>query len=285
MLEKLPFGRTGHDSTRLLFGAAAFGEVTQAEADHTMELVLESGINHIDTAASYGASEQRIGPWIAKYRDRFFLASKTEERSYAGARDSIHRSLDLLHTDHLDSLQLHAVIEDGELEQALGPGGALEAAIEARSQGLLRYIGITSHTLHAPQIHLRALDHFDFDSVLLACNYMLMQNSAYAADFEKLLAVCQTRNVAFQMIKTLQRRPYGDGPHTHATWYLPFDTQPEVDLAIHWALARPGVFINTAGDIHVLPKVIDAANRYQGKPTDEQMETMLRQQDAIPLWE
>lgn len=285
MIEKLPFGRTGHDSTRLLFGAAAFGGVTQAEADHTMELLLEAGINHIDTAASYGASEERLGPWTAKYRDRFFLASKTEERSYSGARDSIQRSLELLHTDHLDSLQLHAVIEDGELEQVLGPGGALEAAVEARSQGLIRFIGITSHTLHAPVIHRRALEHFDFDSVLLPCNYMLMQNPAYAADFDVLRAVCQTRNVAFQMIKTLQRRPYGDGPHTHATWYVPFDSQPEVDLAIHWALGRPGTFINTAGDIHVLPKVIDAANRYHGKPSDEQMEKMLREQEAIPLWE
>ena len=285
MLEKLAFGRTGHDSTRLLFGAAAFGEVTQAEADQTMELILKSGINHIDTAASYGDSELRIGPWTAKYRDRFFLASKTEERGYAGARDSIHRSLDLLHTDHLDSIQLHAVIEDSELEQALGAGGALEAAVEARSQGLVKFIGITSHTLHAPQIHLHALKHFDFDSVLLPCNYMLMQNPAYAADFNALLAVCQTKNVAFQMIKTLQKRPYGDGPRTHASWYQPFDTQPEVDLAIHWALGKPGVFINTAGDIHVLPMIIEAANRYHGKPTDAQMEEMLRQQDAIPLWQ
>jgi aryl-alcohol dehydrogenase-like predicted oxidoreductase len=284
MLETYPFGRTGHDSTRLLFGAAAFYEVTQAEADRTMEVVLASGINHIDTAASYGLAELRLGPWTGKYRDRFFLASKTEERSYAGARAGIRRSLDLLHTDHLDSLQLHAVLEDHELEQALGPGGALEAAVEARSQGLLKFIGITSHTLHAPAIHLQALQRFDFDSVLLPCNYMLMQNPAYAADFEALVTLCQTRKVAVQMIKTLQRRPYGDRPHNYATWYEPFDTQPEIDLAIHWALGQPGVFINTAGDIHLLPMVIDAAKGYRGKPTDEQMETMLHEQEAAPLW-
>lgn len=284
MLDKLPFGRTGHESTRLLFGAAAFYDVTQGEADRTMELVLESGINHIDTAASYGISEQRLGPWIEKYRDQFFLASKTEERGYTGARESIRRSLELLRTDHLDSIQLHAVIEDAELEQALGEDGALRAAIEAREEGLVRFIGITSHTLHSPVIHLRALEHFDFDSVLLPYNYLLMKNPQYAADFEALMKVCQAKNVAVQLIKTLTRRPYREGEQTHATWYQPFDTQPEVDLALHWAWSMPGVFINTTGDIHVLPLIIDAAGRYRGKPSDEQMEAMLASQAALPLW-
>jgi aryl-alcohol dehydrogenase-like predicted oxidoreductase len=284
MIEKLLFGRTGHASTRLLFGAAAFGGVTQEEADRTMELLLAAGINHIDTAASYGDAELRLGPWTKKYRDRFFLATKTEERGYAKARESIRRSLELLQTDQLDSIQLHAVVEDEELEQALGTGGALEAAIEAREEGLVRFIGITSHSLHAPVIHRRALEFFNFDSVLLPCNYMLMQNSQYAADFEALVKICQEKNVAVQMIKTMQRRPYGAGPETHATWYQPFDTQPEVDLALHWALSRPGVFINTAGDIHVLPKILAAAERYQGKPSNEQMEQMLREQQAAPLW-
>lgn len=284
MIEKLMFGRTGHLSTRLLFGAAALGGVTQAEADRTMELLLETGINHIDTAASYGNSEERLGPWTAKYRDNFFLATKTGERTYTKAREQIHRSLELLHTDHLDAIQLHAVIEDGEFETAMGPGGALEAAIEARAEGLVRFIGITSHTLHAPVIHRMALERFDFDSVLLPYNYMLMQNPAYAADFETLMGICQAKNVAVQLIKTAQRRPYAEGERTHATWYKPFETQPEIDLAIHWALARPGVFLNTAGDIHILPKVLDAAKRFKGKPSDEQMEAMLKEQEAAPLW-
>jgi len=284
MIEKLPFGRTGHISTRLLFGAAAFSLVTQAEADQTMELLLQSGINHIDTAASYGDAELRIGPWMTRVRDQFFLASKTGERTYSGARDSIRRSLERLQTDRLDLVQLHAVIEDTEFEAATGKDSALQAAIEARQAGLVRYIGITSHTLHAPVIHRMALERFDFDSVLLPFNYMLMQNEQYRRDFEMLMDICQARNVAVQVIKTNQRRNYGDSPHTHATWYLPFDTQPEVDLAIHWALGRPGVFINTSGDIHVLPKIIEAANRYQGKPSDAQMENMLREQEAEPLW-
>lgn len=285
MIEKLMFGRTGHMSTRLLFGAAAFGNVSQAEADRTMELLLETGINHIDTAASYGQAELRLGPWTAKYRDRFFLATKTEKRTYTEAKEQIHRSLELLHTDHLDAIQLHAVIGDDEFEKAMGPGGSLEAAVEARLQGLVRFIGITSHTLHAPVIHRMALERFDFDSVLLPCNYMLMQNKQYATDFETLMGICKSKNVPMQMIKTVQRRPYAEGERTHATWYKPLETQPEVDLATHWALARPGMFINTAGDIHILPMMLDAAKRFTGSaPTNEQMDAMLREQEAAPLW-
>lgn len=284
MIPKLLFGRTGHLSTRTLFGAAAFYNVTQAEADQTMELLFQYGINHIDTAASYGDSEIRLGPWIEKHRHEFFLASKTGERTYEKARAEIRRSLERLRTDHLDLIQLHAVIEDEELEQALGPGGALEAALEAREEGLVRFIGITSHTLHAPVIHRKALERFDFDSVLLPYNFMLMQNPQYRADFEALERMCKERNVAMQLIKTAQRRPYGDGPHTHATWYQPFDDPKALTLAIHYALGREGAFINTAGDIHVLPKILEAASNFEKAPTDEEMLAMLKEQQAEPLW-
>jgi len=179
MINKLPFGKTGHLSTRTLFGAAAFYQVTQAQADKAMEVLFEYGVNHIDTAASYGDSEIHLGPWIEKYRSHFFLASKTGERYYKEARESIHRSLERLRTDHLDLIQLHAVVEDSEWDAATGPGGALEAAIAAREEGLVSSIGITSHSLHAPAIHLKSLERFDFDSVLLPYNYMLMQNPAY----------------------------------------------------------------------------------------------------------
>jgi aryl-alcohol dehydrogenase-like predicted oxidoreductase len=284
MIPKLQFGRTGHMSTRTLFGAAAFGGVTQAEADRTIDILLKYGVNHIDTAASYGDAELRLGPWIEKYRQHFFLATKTGERSYAAAKVEIHRSLERLRTDHLDMIQLHAVVEDAEANQALGTGGALEAAVEARAQGLVRFIGITSHTLHAPMIHLNALKLFDFDSVLLPCNYMLMQNSQYRADFETLEKVCEEKNVAMQMIKTAQRRPYGDGPHTHATWYAPFTDPQAIDLVTRWAMGHPGKFINTAGDIHILPLVLESASRYGNTPTDAEMEAMLKEQDAEPLW-
>ena len=163
MIPKLAFGRTGHLSTRTLFGAAALGGVTQAETDQTMEVLMKYGVNHIDTAASYGESELRLGPWIEKHRQEVFLASKTGDRDYTAARVSIRRSLERLRTDHLDLIQLHAVIEDEELEESVGEGGALRAAIEAKEEGLVRFIGITSHTLHAPALHLHALKHFDFE--------------------------------------------------------------------------------------------------------------------------
>ena len=284
MIEKRLFGNTGHMSTRLVFGAAALGEVTQAEADQTLDVLLAAGINNIDTAASYGEAELRLGPWMPAHRSQFFLASKTGERAYQPAYDSIRRSLERLQTDHLDLIQLHAVLEDQELDQATGTGGALQAAIDARREGLVRFIGITSHTLHAPAIHRMALERFDFDSVLLPCNFMLMQNPQYRLDFEALVKICQAKNVAMQVIKTNQRRNYGDEPHAFATWYLPFDTQPEVDLAIHWALSIPQVFINTSGDIHILPMIINAAGSYRGRPSDEQMERMIQEQAAAPLW-
>jgi aryl-alcohol dehydrogenase-like predicted oxidoreductase len=284
MIPKLTFGRTNHLSTRTLFGAAAFSQVNQEEADRTMEVIFQYGINHIDTAASYGDAEIRLGPWIKKYRKEFFLASKTEERQYQAAKESIHRSLERLNTDHLDLIQLHAVIEDEEMETALGPGGALEAAIEARQQGLVRFIGITSHTLHAPVIHRQSLERFDFDSVLLPYNYMLMQNLQYVADFEALTKVCRQKNVAMQLIKTLQARPWGERPHTSATWYEPFTEPKFVELATHWALGRSGTFVNTAGDIHVLPLVLEAASRFEKAPTEAEMQAMLQKTGAEPLW-
>jgi aryl-alcohol dehydrogenase-like predicted oxidoreductase len=285
MIPKLTFGRTGHLSTRTLFGAAAFSEVSQAEADRTMEVLYKYGVNHIDTAASYGDAELRLGPWIARHRNDFFLASKTGDRTYIEAKESIHRSLERLQTDHLDLIQLHAVIEEDEWNLALGPGGALEAAVEARQQGLVRFIGITSHTLRAPMIHQRSLEKFDFDSVLLPYNFMLMQNPTYAADFEALFALAQDKNVAVQLIKTAQRRPWNDLPHFAATWYEPFTDQASMDQAIHWAMGRSGAFINTAGDIHVLPKILEAASHFDQVPTTAQMLAMIQSQTAEPLWD
>jgi aryl-alcohol dehydrogenase-like predicted oxidoreductase len=284
MIPKLTFGRTGHLSTRTLFGSAALSEVSQADADRTMEALYKYGINHIDTAASYGDSELRLGPWMASHRNDFFLASKTGERTYKEAKESIYRSLERLQTDHLDLIQLHAVIEDDEWNLALGPGGALEAAVEARQQGLVRFIGITSHTLRAPMIHQRSLERFDFDSVLLPYNFMLMQNPTYATDFENLFELAQAKNVAVQLIKTAQRRPWSNQPHFAATWYEPFTDQASIDLAIHWAMGCSGAFINTAGDIHVMPKILEAASHFDEVPSNAQMQAMTQSQTAEPLW-
>jgi aryl-alcohol dehydrogenase-like predicted oxidoreductase len=284
MIPTQPFGRTGHTSTRIIFGAAALGRVTQGEADQTMELVLQNGINHIDTAASYGDSELRLSPWLVRQRDRFFLATKTGDRTYQDARDSIRRSLERLRVSQLDLIQLHNLAEPEEWDTAMGPDGALRAAVEAREEGLVRFIGVTGHGLGIAKMHLRSLERFDFDSVLLPYNYVLIQNPAYAADFEALVARCAQRNVAVQTIKSITRAPWGDRPHTAATWYEPLADQADIDRAVSWVLGRPGVFLNTVGDIHVLPKVLDAANRLQRRPTDSEMAAMLQEQHLEPLF-
>jgi len=284
MIPKMQFGRTGHESTRTLFGAAALGGVTQAEADQTLEVLLKYGVNHIDTAAFYGHAEERIGPWMKAHRQDFFLATKTGERTYEKARVEIHRSLERLNTDHVDLLQLHAVIEDDEMEIALGPGGVLEAALEARDQGLVRFIGITSHTLHAPVIHMRALERFAFYSVLLPYNYPLMQIPEYASNFNRLAEVCREKNVALQTIKSICRRPWGDSQRFAACWYMPLTDQPAVDKAVSYILGRPQLFLNTVGDIHVLPKVLEAASSFQALPSDAEMAALVAEQEMLPLW-
>lgn len=283
MIDKAPFGRTGHLSTRVIFGAAALGSVTQAEADQTLELLLEYGINHIDTAASYGESELRIGPWMPQHRDKFFLASKTGDRTYEGARDSIRRSLQKLRVDQLDLIQLHYLVDPQEWETAMGAGGALEALVEAREQGLVRFIGVTGHDLIVAKQHRRALERFDFDAILLPYNFMLMQNPAYAAEFEEVVALCQQRNVAVQTIKSIARGAW-NGAHTAATWYEPLTEQDAIDKAVHWVLGRPGVFLNSVGDIHLLPKVLDAAARFQSRPSDAEMQAELERTGTTPLF-
>jgi aryl-alcohol dehydrogenase-like predicted oxidoreductase len=284
MITRSAFGRTGHLSTRTLFGAAALGNVTQAEADATLEVLLQHGVNHIDTAASYGDSELRIGPWMKRHRQRFFLATKTEQRTRQAARDSLRRSLERMQTDSVDLIQLHSLSDPREWEVALGPGGALEACIEAREQGLVRFIGLTGHGVTIAAMHRRALERFDFDSVLLPYSYVLMQNPHYAADVEALLAVCRERNVAVQTIKSLVRQPWEGGPQTRATWYEPLEDQPAIDAAVHWVLGNPQVFLNTVGDIHVLPRVLESAGRFVARPSDSVMQAMLAEQAMAPLF-
>lgn len=278
------FGRSGHRSTRTIFGAAALGDVTQDEADFTMELLLRYGVNHIDTAASYGESELRLGPWLERQRGDFFLATKTGERTAQAAYDQIRRSLERLRVDQVDLIQLHNLVDPTEWETALGPGGALEAAIRAREEGLTRFIGVTGHGTTVAAMHMRSLERFDFDSVLLPYNYPMMQNPAYAADFEALLALCQERGVAVQTIKAITRAPWGDQPHTAATWYEPLRDPAAIDTAVHWVLGRPGVFLNTVGDITVLPLVLDAADRFRKRPSDEAMKELMERQALEPLF-
>lgn len=283
MIERRPFGRTGHMSTCTLFGAAALGRVTQDEADKTIELLLDQGVNHIDTANSYGESEKRLGPWTGRYRDTFFLATKTEERTYAKAKEHLHRSLDLLKTDHIDLWQMHVMVKPDEWEVAMREGGALEAFIEAKEQGLTRFIGVTGHYTVAGWMHKRSLERHDFDSVLLPYNYAMMQNPTYRENFEDLMQLCAARNVAVQTIKSCTRGPWATEQRTAATWYEPFTEQSEIDTAVHWVLRRPGIFLNTPGDIHLLPKVLDAARRFVPGPQAE-LDPAMEALEPTPLF-
>ena len=284
MIPKARFGRTGHMSTRTLFGAAALGSVTQDEADRTLDLLLEYGINHIDTAASYGESELRIGPWMAQHRNDFFLATKTGDRTYEKAKESIHRSLERLRVSSVDLIQLHYLVEPNEWEVAMGPGGALEACIEARDQGLVKYIGVTGHDVAVVERHFQSLEQFDFDSVLLPYNYIMMQNPQYVADFEALMALCTEQNVAVQTIKSIALRPWGDEEHVYSTWYRPLTDAGEIETAVHWVLNRPGIFLNSASDITLLPKVLEAASNFQFLPSTEPLSRQLAELEPVPLF-
>jgi aryl-alcohol dehydrogenase-like predicted oxidoreductase len=271
MIPVQPFARTGHESTRILFGAAAIGNVSQDEADQTMELIREHGINHIDTAASYGDAELRLGPWMETHRDEFFLATKTGERTRAEAYAEIGRSLERLRTDRVDLIQLHNLVDEDEWQTAFSAAGALEAVVQAKDEGLVRFIGVTGHGVTVAAQHLRSLGEYPFDSVLLPYNFPMSRNASYIADFEALVEVCAERGVAVQTIKAITRGPWGDQNQTANTWYEPLTDQGAIDTAVSWVLGRDGVFLNSVGDIHILPKVIDAAERFTQRPTDEQM--------------
>ena len=285
MIPQLPFGRTGHSSTVTLFGAAAIGRVTQAEADRTLEILLDYGVNHIDTAASYGEAEVRIGPWLEKHRDRFFLATKTNEREYETAKAQIHLSLERMRVDQIDLIQFHNLGHPDDWDMAMGENGALEAAKEARDQGLVKYIGVTGHGLKIAAFHSRSLEAFDFDSILLPWNIQLKQNSQYATDFDRVVGQARARGIAVQTIKSLARGPWATTPKNRSTWYQPLEDQADIDRAVHWILAQKDLFLNTASDINLLPKVLDAASRFDGKgPSDEEMAAMVMEQRMTPLF-
>jgi aryl-alcohol dehydrogenase-like predicted oxidoreductase len=284
VIAKAPFGSTGHESTRTIFGAAALGSVSHGDAERTLETLLDHGVNHIDTAASYGDSELRIASWLARHRDSFFVATKTGKRDYAAAREEIRRSLDRLGVDRVDLLQLHNLVDVIEWEFALREGGALEAAIEARDEGLIRFIGVTGHGLTVARMHGRSLERFPFDSVLLPYSYIQMRDRRYATDFEELAATCTERGIAIQTIKSISLAPWDGRTSTASTWYEPLREQADIDLAVHWVLGRPGIFLNTAGDVTLLPKVLDAARRFDSQPPDDALEDLASRRKLVPLF-
>src|SRR5882724_7014259 len=271
MIAKAPFGATGHDSSRVIFGAAALGEVTQQEADEALPLLFEHGVNHIDTAASYGDAELRLAPWLREHRDKFFLATKTGERGYTAARDEIRRSLERMGVDQVDLIQLHCLVHPDEWDLAMGEEGALRAAVEARDEGLVRFIGVTGHGLTVAAMHLCSLERFAFDSVLFPYSHVIMRDETYAPDVRRLLATCRERTVAVQTIKSISRGPWGSKEQSTATWYEPLVEQEHIDLAVHWVLGEPGILLNSAGDLGLLPRVLDAAERFSTRPEDAEL--------------
>jgi aryl-alcohol dehydrogenase-like predicted oxidoreductase len=280
----LPFGRTGHESTRVLFGGAALAQVTQDVADRTLEVLLQHGVNHLDLAASYGDAELRVKPWLRAHPDRFFVATKTSGRTARAAREDLERSLDRLGVDHVDLWQLHSLADPIEWDTALSPGGAIEAAVEARDEGLVRAIGITGHgTQIAAQIR-RSLERFDFDSVLLPCNYLTLQLPYYRENFEAVVDACGRRRTAVQTIKSIALRPWLGRPHTHSTWYEPLQAQEDIDPAVWWVLGRPGIFLNSVGDVDLLPKVLDAASRFEAVSSDAEMRALVERVGPEPIF-
>jgi len=271
-MEKRRLGRTGHLSTVVTFGAAALGRVSPAETDKAMELALAHGVNHIDVAPSYGEAELRLGPWLAKHRQEFFLGCKTQERGKEGARAELHRSLERLRVDSFDLYQIHAVGDMAELDKVLAPSGAIEAIVKAKEQGLVRFIGITGHGHQAPAVHAEALRRFAFDTVLLPLNFVLWANADYRRDFQALLKLAAEKDVGIMVIKALARRPWGEREHAYHTWYEPFDDQPSIERGVRFVLSQNVTTLISSGDVRLLPLILQAAERYRPLSTAEQAE-------------
>ena len=286
MIASSPFGRTGHASTRVIFGAAALGAMRQDRADGVLATLLEHGVNHLDTAIDYGESELRIGPWMAEHRHRFFLATKTHERTADGARASLERSLERLQVDSVDLIQLHNLVEPDEWELAHGPGGAVEGLVRAQEEGLVRHLGVTGHGNRIAGMHLRSLERHPFASVLLPFSYVGLQDPAYRADVEALLERCAADQVAVQTIKAVGRRRWPDGyDGPRFSWYEPVTDPAAITRAVHWVLDHPGLFLNTSSDARLLPAILEAAAAPGARPSDEAMQADIAEQGIEPLFD
>jgi aryl-alcohol dehydrogenase-like predicted oxidoreductase len=286
VIDRRSFGRTGHLSSRVIFGAAALSRMPQERADGVLGVLDEFGVNHLDVAASYGDAELRLAPWLATRRADFFVATKTGERDGAGARGSLERSLQRLGVDTIDMIQLHNLVEPAEWEVALGPGGAAEALVLAREEGLVRWIGVTGHGTRIAAMHLRSLERFDFDSVLFPLNYILMGNHAYRHDFEALVEVCRQRHVAMQTIKAVARGRWPDeaaGPRS--SWYEPLRDPGAIDRAVRYVLSRGPFFLNSSSDATLLRPILESAARAEESPVADEMEADVTALGITPLFD
>ncbi len=278
MIARQAFGRTGHTSSRIIFGAYALSNATQADAERILEILLEHGVNHIDTAPMYGNAGRLIGLWMKKHREDFFIATKSRSRTYEGAWTNLRRSLDRLRVNHIDLWQLHGLTNPMGWEKVMGPRGALEAFIEARERGLVRYLGVTGHGNKVAAMHLKSLERFDFDSVLLPYSYCQMQIASYAADFGRLIELCRERNVAVQTTKAIARGPIGKRPGRYNTYfYEPLETDEAIEKSVHWVMGLPDCFVITAGDMQFVPTTLQSAERFKQRPSDEEMNLLAHQ--------
>jgi aryl-alcohol dehydrogenase-like predicted oxidoreductase len=284
-MQKTSFGRTGHASSRVIFGAAALGSMRQDRADALLERLLAHGVNHVDTAAMYGDSELRVGAWMARHRDEFFLATKTHDRTAEGARASLERSRQRLASDVIDLIQLHNLVDERDWEVALGPGGALEALLAARERGHVRFLGVTGHGTRVAAMHLRSLERFPFDAVLLPYNFTMLAQPAYAADVERLLAACAAGGVAVQTIKAVARRRWPENAEGRRySWYEPIRDEAALRRAVRFVLARPGLFLNSTSDATLLPAVLAAADEAAPAPSARDLEADAARLAMAPLF-
>ncbi|MBB6480557.1 aldo/keto reductase [Spirochaeta isovalerica] len=284
MIDKKEFGKTGHLSSRTIFGAAALGWISQEEADPALDLLLHYDVNHIDVAASYGDAEIRLKPWLRKHRDRFFLATKTGERTRDGAWRELMNSLERMGVDHIDLWQFHCLIDEKEWDTVMSSGGALEAAMEARDKGIIDYIGVTGHEYIAPVMHKKSLERFDFDSILLPFNYFMMKDETYKKDFEELMTLCRSRGTAVQTIKSLARSYWAEGEKRGSTWYKPLTEQSDIDKAVHWVLGQGDYFLNTTGDVKLLPSVLRAASEFKEAPSSSDMDRLISERNISKIF-
>jgi predicted aldo/keto reductase-like oxidoreductase len=285
MIPKKEFGSTGHMSTRTLFGAAALGGEDQKTSDATLEVLFEYGVNHIDTAASYGAAEDRIGPWMKKYRDQFFLATKTGMRTYKEAWQELENSRKRMGVDTIDLWQMHSLSDPAEWDAAFSPDGVIKAFLEAREKGIVRFLGVTGHGMTIPDMHLKSLEQYAFDSILLPWNYFLYNDANYAAKWGKLVSLAVSRGMAVQTIKSIMRRPWGDQKHFANCWYEPLTEPDDLAKAVHWILGDERLFLNTVGDVKMLPKVLEAASKFETRPSDEEMQEMMQRTGMANIFE
>ncbi len=283
-MQKQPFGNTGHLSSRAIFGSVSLRYAEEEEAEQALETLLEYGVNHIDTAPRYGDAEINVGNWMKRYRDRFFLATKVDQSSYKQAKEQLYRSLDRLQTDHVDLLQVHNLTDVVFRELAMGPEGTFELLSEAKEEGLTRYFGITGHGAQAPLMHLQSLQRFRPDSVLLPCNYLMMQIPQYKENFAKLVRSCREKDIAVQTIKAAAKGLWGDKSRNKITWYEPLDDQNSINNAVHWVMGHTDAFLISTGDIEVLPKFLEAVANFIEPPSEIEMNTLVRERGMTPLF-